>query len=87
MKFKFSDVVDRCKARLVVKGQKQKRKIHYFEVFTLVAKFDTVRMVISLVAQNNYRIYQIDFKSTFLNGVLNKEIYVEQPVGFVRRGQ
>ena len=44
-------------------------------------------MIISLTAQNNWGIYQIDVKLAFLNGVLNEEVYVEQLAGFVKRGQ
>jgi hypothetical protein len=43
-------------------------------------------MVISLVAQNKWKIYKMDVKSTFLNGILEKEIYVEQPMGYVIKG-
>ena len=76
-KFKFNREVDRHKTRLVAKGYKQKLGIDYFEVFALVVRFDTICMIISLVAQNNWRIYQIHVKSAFLNEVLNEKIYVK----------
>ena len=47
-KFKFSEVIDRYKARLVVKGYKQNLEIDYFEVFAPVVRFDTVLMIIFL---------------------------------------
>ena len=71
----------------MVKGYKQKLGIDYFEIFALVARFDTVYMIIFLTIQNNKRIYQMDIKSTFLNGVLNKEAYVELVAVYIRRGQ
>ena len=58
------------KAILVVKGHKQKPYIDYFEVFTPVAKLDTIRMIIALEAQKMWKIHQMDVKSIFLNGVL-----------------
>ncbi|CAM8953938.1 unnamed protein product [Rhodiola kirilowii] len=75
--------VDRLKARLVVKGYRQKPGIDYFEVFAPVARMDTIRMIIALAAQNRWKIHQMDVKSAFLNGVLEEEVYVDQPPGYV----
>jgi len=85
-KYKSNGEVDRYKARLVAKGYKQKPGIDYFEVFAPVARLDTVRMIISLAAQNSWKIFQMDVKSAFLNGVLEEEVYVEQPLGYVKKG-
>lgn len=71
-KYRPSGEVERYKARLVVKGYKQKPGIDYFEVFAPVARLDTVRLIISLAAQNSWKIYQMDVKSAFLNGVLGR---------------
>ncbi|CAL9006618.1 unnamed protein product, partial [Prunus brigantina] len=86
-KYKPNGDVDRFKARLVAKGYKQKPGIDYFEVFALVARLDTVRMVISLAAHNAWKIFQMDVKSAFLNGTLEEEVYLEQPAGYVKQGQ
>ena len=59
--------VERYKARLVVKGYNQRTGINYDEVFALVARLETIRLIISLEAQNNWRIHQMDVKSAFLN--------------------
>lgn len=79
--------IDRYKARLVAKGYKQKYGVDYEEVFAPVARLDTVRMLISLVAHHSWKIYPLDLKSAFLNGILEKEVYVEQPEGFIVRGE
>jgi hypothetical protein len=79
--------VDRYKARLVAKGYKQKYGIDYEEVFAPVARLDTVRLLISLAAHHSWKIYQLDVKSAFLNGVLEEEVYVEQPEGFISQGE
>lgn len=82
-----SGEVQRYKARLVAKGYKQRVGIDYGEVFAPVARMETIRLMISLAAQHKWKIYQLDVKSTFLNGFLEEEIYVEQPLGYVKVGQ
>ena len=79
--------VERYKARLVVKGYSQRQGIDYDEVFAPVACLETIRLLISLVAQNQWRIFQMDVKFPFLNGYLEEELYVEQPIGYVVKGQ
>jgi hypothetical protein len=79
--------VDRYKARLVAKGYKQKYGIDYEEVFASVAQLDMLRLLISLVAHHSWKIYQLDVKSAFLNGVLEEEVYVGQPKGFISKGE
>lgn len=74
--------VERYKARLVAKGYKQKYGVDYDEVFAPVARMETIRLLISLAAQMKWKIYQLDVKSAFLNGYLEEEVYVEQPMGF-----
>ncbi|PRQ23286.1 putative RNA-directed DNA polymerase [Rosa chinensis] len=86
-KYKPNGDVDRFKARLVAKVYKQKPGIDYLEVFASVARLDTVRMVISLAAHNCWKIFQMDVKSAFLNGTLEEEVYLEQPLGYVKEGQ
>nr|KYP70017.1 Retrovirus-related Pol polyprotein from transposon TNT 1-94 [Cajanus cajan] len=81
-KYMSSGEIHRLKARLVEKWYKQKLVIDYFEVFAPVARLDTIRMLISLSAQNNWKIHQMDVKSAFLNGTLEEEVYVEQPAGY-----
>ena len=75
--------MQRYKARLVAKGYKQRECIDYREVFAPIARLETIRLMISLAAQHRWKIYQLDVKSTFLNGFLEEEIYVEQPLGYI----
>nr|KYP66220.1 Retrovirus-related Pol polyprotein from transposon TNT 1-94 [Cajanus cajan] len=79
--------VQRYKARLVAKGYSQRAGIDYDEVFAPVARLETVRLIISLAAQNNWKIHQMDVKSAFLNGVLEEEVYIEQPQGYEVKGE
>ena len=75
--------IDWYKARLIARGYKQQYGVDYVEVFALVTKVDTVRMLISFAAHHSWKIYQLDIKSAFLNGILDEEVYVEQPEGFI----
>ncbi|GAA0166120.1 transmembrane signal receptor [Lithospermum erythrorhizon] len=79
--------INKHKARLVAKGYKQKEGEDFNEVFAPVSRLDTVRLIISLAAQNGWKLLQMDIKSSFLNGVLQDEIYLEQPPSFVKKGE
>ena len=47
--------------------------------FFLVARMDTIRSVLYIASQNQWPVYQMDVKSVFLNGILEEEVYVDQP--------
>ena len=70
-----------------MKGCSQRQGIDYDEVFALVDRLETIRLLISLAAQNQWRIFQMDVKSAFLNGYLEEELYVKQPIGNVVEGE
>nr|KYP39031.1 Retrovirus-related Pol polyprotein from transposon TNT 1-94 [Cajanus cajan] len=78
--------IQKHKARLVAKGYSQQPGVDYNETFAPVARLDTIRALIALAAHKGWNIHQLDVKSAFLNGILEEEIYVEQPPGFVRKG-
>eukprot|EP00253_Pinus_taeda_P035853 PITA_35853 len=79
--------IERHKARLVVKGYKQQYGRDYEETFAPVARMETVKAVLSIEAQNKWKVYQMDVKSMFLNGVLMEDVYIEQPPGYEKKGQ
>ena len=56
-------------------------------MFEPVTRMETVRLLIFVAAQNKWPIFQMDVKSTFLNGVLKEEVYIEQPLGYMRRDE
>eukprot|EP00253_Pinus_taeda_P024114 PITA_24114 len=74
------------KVRLVFKGYKQQYGRDYEETFALVARIETVRVVLSIAAQNKWKFYQMDVKLAFINGVLMEEVYIEQPLGYENKG-
>ena len=71
----------------MAKRYKQKEGVDYTEVFAPVSRLETVQLIISQAAQNKWRIFQMDVKSAFLNGVLKEEVYLEQPPGFMKKGE
>ena len=70
MKHNSDGEVQRYKARLVAKGYLQQPGIDFQETFAPVARLDTIRALIALAAQKCWLLYQLDVKSTFLNGEL-----------------
>ncbi|KAJ0868636.1 putative RNA-directed DNA polymerase [Helianthus annuus] len=87
LKFNADGKIQKHKARIVAKGYAQKSGIDYEETFSPVARFETIRLVLALVAQKGWMAYQFDVKSAFLNGVLKEEVYVMQPPGFEKKGE
>ncbi|KAJ9544481.1 hypothetical protein OSB04_024188 [Centaurea solstitialis] len=78
-----NDLIIRNKARLVAKGYRQQEGIDYDETFAPVARIEAIRIFLAYAARKNMTIYQMDVKCVFLNGVVQEEVYVEQPEGFV----
>jgi hypothetical protein len=74
--------VVRNKSRLVAQGFSQKGEIDYEETFAPVARLEAIRILLAFLVAKGFKLHQMDVKSAFLNGVLEKEVYVRQPSGF-----
>ena len=72
---------------MVVQGFSQKKGIDFDEIFSPVVKMSSIRVVLGLLASLDLEIEQMDVKIAFLHGDLNKEIYMEQPEGFIIKGK
>ena len=70
------------KARLVAKGYSQQEGIDYTKTYTSVAHIEAIHILLSFVAHNRMKLYQMDAKSAFLNGLIQEKVYVEQPPRF-----
>jgi hypothetical protein len=83
-KYNEKGEIEKYKARLVAKGYSQKYGIDYSEVFAPVARWDTIRAILSLAAHNSWCVFQLDVKSAFLHGELAENVFVDQPLGYQR---
>ncbi|KAK8526380.1 hypothetical protein V6N12_020852 [Hibiscus sabdariffa] len=72
----------RNKARLVAQGYTQEEGIDFDETYAPVARMEAIRMLLAFACHHEFKLFQMDVKSAFLNGFINEEVYVEQPPGF-----
>jgi hypothetical protein len=82
VKTKADGAIQCYKARLVAKGCAQRLGIDYEETFSPVARFETVRAVLSVAAVEKLKLQQFDVKTAFLYGKLDEEVYMQQPQGY-----
>ena len=74
--------VQKHEERMVTIGFTKNPSIDFNETFAPAARMDTFKTFMFIDAQNKWHVYQMDVKSTFLNGYLDEEAYVEQPKGY-----
>ncbi|GJW35946.1 retrovirus-related pol polyprotein from transposon TNT 1-94 [Tanacetum coccineum] len=76
-------VVSRNKARLVAQGYNQQEGIDFDETYAPVARLESIRILLAYASAHDFKLYQMDVKSAFLNGFINEEVYVAQPPRFI----
>lgn len=83
MKQKLNGSIDQFKARLVECGYSQPKGINYDATISLIIKLVTILVVLSMTTSLRWPIRQLDIKNALLHGFLSKEVYIQQPPGFV----
>jgi Reverse transcriptase (RNA-dependent DNA polymerase) len=86
IKYNSDGTIERYKARLIAKGYTQTYGIDYEETFTPVEKMNTVRILLSVAVNQKWTLHQMDVKNTFLQGMLEEEIYMAPPPGYIQQG-
>lgn len=66
----------------MARGLSQKEAVDYEDTLASVAGYTSIRAIMSLVSFMGWRIHQMDVKIAFLNGIIEEEVYIEQPQGF-----
>ena len=82
IKTKSDGTVDRYKARCCARGFSQRKGIDYQETYSPVVRYESVRILLAVVAFNDLDMIQFDIKTAFLHGQLAEEIYMSQPEGY-----
>ncbi|GJR09435.1 copia protein [Tanacetum coccineum] len=70
-------------SRLVAQGYNQQEGIDYDETYAPVARLESIRILLAYACALDFKLFQMDVKSAFLNGFINEEVYVAQPSGFI----
>ncbi|GKD75878.1 copia protein [Tanacetum coccineum] len=76
-------VISRNKARLVAQGYNQQEGIDYDETYASVARLESIRILLAYACALDFKLFQMDVKSAFLNGFITEEVYVAQPPRFI----
>ena len=86
-KLRPDGTIDKYKTRLVAKGFAQQKGIDFFDTYFSIVMISSIRNVLALASIHNMFIYQMDVKTSFLNGELEEEIYMNQLERFIIKGQ
>nr|GEY05714.1 retrovirus-related Pol polyprotein from transposon TNT 1-94 [Tanacetum cinerariifolium] len=78
-----NDAVSRNNVRLVAQGYNQQEGIDYDETYAPVTRLESIRILLAYDCALDFKLFQMDVKSAFLNGFINEEVYVAQPSGFI----
>jgi hypothetical protein len=72
----------RNKAHLVAQGYSKVEGLDFGETFIPVARLEAIRILLTFATSKGFKLYQMDVKSAFLNGVTQEELFVKQPPSF-----
>ena len=79
--------VEKFKAIFVARGFSQKEGIDYDQIFAPISRYTSIKIIISLASVFNWKLHQMDVKTAFINGEVEKEVYIKHPEDFVIHGK
>ena len=71
--------IEKYKAIFVARGFSQKEGIDYEETFAPLSRYTSIRTVLALASKNKWKLHQMDVNIVFINGLIEEEVYIEQP--------
>ena len=74
--------IEKYKERFVAQGFSQKEGIDYEEYFSPNARYTSIQTILALETKMKWKLHQMDVKTVFMNGMIEEEVYIEQPQGF-----
>lgn len=83
---KGSNGHDQYKARFAAKGSSQRAGADYGETFSPTANLTSVRVIMQKAAQESLILHQMDVKTAYLHAPIDRDIYMEQPEGYQKKG-
>ncbi|KAL0367234.1 UNVERIFIED_CONTAM: Retrovirus-related Pol polyprotein from transposon RE2 [Sesamum radiatum] len=86
-KLGFDDDVTAFKARLMAKGYIQRPRVDFKETYSSIAMSKSIQILLAIVLWYDYEIWQMHVKTTFLNGFVEEEIYMDQLESFTSIGE
>jgi hypothetical protein len=82
-KYGVTRKIEKLKARIVAERDHQTKRVDYHETYTPVSRMSSLCVLMAVAAHENFEVRQIDVDSAFLNGLIDTEIYMEQPTGYI----
>ena len=79
--------VDKYKARLVAQGFSQVFGLDFNETFSPTIRFTSIRFILAMACCYNLKQRHVDVKGAYLNGILDDDVYMRQPEGFIKQGE
>lgn len=87
IKYAADGSIEKYKVRFMARGFSQKEGVDYEETFSPITKYASIKEVISIYSEMEWRIHQMDVNIYFLNGVIEEEVYIDQPRVFEVHGR